>query len=149
MIKGILIMLSAAVGLWFTTGALSDLWHYWRLDHKAAAQVTAWKVIELSPSEFALRANYRFVVNAKERKGKTIFQTTYLNYPSAEKSIEHYKKDHFQVWYNAKNPKISSLQKEFPAKKCLRALASLGVMIYFCSFLKIFSKEKDPFSFSI
>jgi hypothetical protein len=135
MIKMILLLVSAFVGLWWTGGALFDLWSYWRLDQVAWAQNASWSVIEYSPSSFALQANYQFAIQDRQWDGKTIFKTPYLNGGSAEKALQLQEQGPLQIWYNGRNPQISSAEKEFPFKKCFYALITLGVGMYF--FLKL------------
>jgi len=123
---------AVAIALWFSGEAVHDLWVFWRLDRGASAVVYKWSVQEISSSEFALKASYRFMAKGREWAGKTIFEKPYyFNRPSAEKALQTKSQEHRIVWYSLSNPKHNSLERNFPYKKCFHALISLGVLIYF------------------
>lgn len=129
----VLVVISSAVALWFSAQAASALWNYSRLDSTAIAQIEQWGVAPISSSEFAIEAKYFFLSKKGERFfGKTIFKKPYfLNEPSARATIKGLKNRSWTVWYNSKNPTISSLQKIFPFQACIQAFLTVVVTLYF------------------
>lgn len=116
----------------FITAALHDIWGYIRLEEHTVAFINRMKVIEVSPSQFAVRASYAFKARGKTYRGKTVFSKPfYLNRESAEREIQNRLSQTWTVWYQPSRPKICSLEKNFPLKKCLYALMTLGVFFYF------------------
>lgn len=138
---------AVAITLWCSLEAASDLWLFWRLDHKAPVEIHKWSIQEISSSEFALKASYRFMAKDREWNGKTVFEKPYhFNRPSAEKALQKKREQHFVAWYSSSNPKHSSLEKHFPYKQCFHALVSLGVSVYlfflqYTNFSRIASKK--------
>jgi len=65
-------------------------------------------------------------------RGGTIFKKLYyLNRVASEQALLQKKMESQRVWYNFSNPKLNSLHRSFPYKKCFHALISLGVLNYF------------------
>ncbi|MBS0620360.1 MAG: hypothetical protein JSS61_02750 [Verrucomicrobia bacterium] len=128
----ILLILSGAVATWFVSIVLIDLNDYARLDRETPAQISEWKVIEISSSRFALAAFYQYEVDGIPYKGRMEFSSPpYLNRFAAENQMKSWKNKEWSAWYQASSPAFSSLRKEFPKKPALHALLTLGVFIYF------------------
>lgn len=137
---------TVAITLWFSGEAVRDLWLFGRLNHAAAAEIYKWSVQEISSSEFALKASYRFAANGGQWTGKTIFgKPYYLNRPSAEKALQGKRQERFTAWYSLSNPKHNALEKRFPYKKCFHSLVSLGVLFYFLFLQRYLCICAEPF----
>jgi hypothetical protein len=122
----------AAVALWVVGGALFGLAHYWKLSRPVSAQVVEWKVQEISPSSFAIEALYTYEVQGKRYSGKTLFdKPIYLNPYAAASDLKKWEALTWQAWIQPSHPEISSLQRNFPSKKIVHALLTLGVVLYF------------------
>jgi len=131
----LLLAVSAITAAIFLILAFHALWGYLRLEGRVVAHVHKWKVVEISPSQFALKASYTFNLGEKVYKGKTVFSKPYdLNRLSAEKRATAYSTKPWHVWFSPKAPHNSSLERNFPIKKCLYSLMALGICLYF-SFL--------------
>ncbi len=128
----ILLVVSGGIAVWFSGVALVSLWKYSLLNAQAPAQILNWQVCDLSSSRYAVSADYQFTINGVVYDGKTVFENPhYLNRFAAEHSIRHHSNHSWKAWYRESNPLRSSLEREFPMKKCLHALLTLGVFGYF------------------
>lgn len=128
----LLIWLSGLIMGGFLISASMDIWKYLRLEERVQATVKKWKVIEKSSSQFALRASYTFEYKGKVHHGKTTFSKPYhLNRLSAEKQTHFLSQKPWKVWVHSGHPEHSSLEKDFPLKKCLYTLMVLGIYFYF------------------
>ena len=128
----VLLVISGGIALWFSGIALGGAWKYFRLNAFASAQVLHWQTQEISSSRYAIEAEYQFEVAGKAYKGKTIFERPqFLNRFAAENYIAINGSKSWQAWYRKGGPGFSSLEKEFPKKKCLQAVLTLGVFFYF------------------
>lgn len=131
MIK-ILFIALGLVAAWFVGVAGVALYCYGQLDQYGPCQIKKWQLIEYSPSKVALEAFYTFSAKGKEWQGQMIFSKPYyLNLPSAQVALKEKEKRVWGVWYNHKNPSVSSLEKNFPYKHCFNALIVLGLAGYF------------------
>jgi len=136
-------IVTGAAALWFTGNALLDLWRYFRLGAVAVAEVTDWRVQEISSSEFGLEATYNYQVDGKLYSAKVLVkQPVYLNPYSAEKDLQKRKQQSWKTWYDPKSPSFSSLQKLFPLNYCMQAALSLVVFFYF-AFVNVFFKRRE------
>ncbi len=132
MVKKILLGCSLVCALYFTSTASWSLLSWYRLDDRAWANVTSWRVIEIDPSQFAIEAEFSFEHAGKTYNGVTKYAKPYsFNRPSAEKDIEHKKQERPIVFYNSKKPQSCSLEHAFPLKKCFYAALTLGILAYF------------------
>ena len=127
-----LMILTAAISLWFTGKATHGLWVYSRLAAQTQAAPKEWSVLEIGSSEYVLVSRYAYRIGEAEYEGKTIFKKpSFLNRASAEASIKDWTAHSWNVWYDPSHPLDSSLQKIFPFKNCIHALLALGVLGYF------------------
>lgn len=140
----VLVILAAGVALWFCVIAGYQLYHYLRLGSCAEAKVVAWNVKELDSSRFAIESIFEFQVDGVPYQGKSLLTSPiYLNPFAADEAIKLRDKEALFVWYQASNPLISSLSKEFPLKSFLHALLTLGVLLYFLSIPRLRGKVMD------
>lgn len=131
MFKALFIIIGIIAG-WFSCIAAIALISFIQLDRHVPGQVTAWRVVEYSPSQVALEAFYTFSIEGKLWERQMIFSKPYyLNLPSAEKALKEKKQESWDVWYNHRDPKKSSLEKIFPYKKCFNALVVIALLGYF------------------
>ena len=136
----VLICLAVAIAIWFSALAAYQTFCYLRLSSSAPATVTRWQIKELGTSRFAVEAFFEFESNGRHCNGSALFGPPfYLNPFSAEGAIKAKKKETFTVWFQASNPSVCSLQKEFPLKSFMHALMTLGVFVYF-----LFISRKIP-----
>jgi hypothetical protein len=128
----VLLVASGMIVLWFSGAAAVGMWKFFSLNGQIPAKILNWQVQELSSSRFALEADYRFDVDGNTYIGKTIFEKPqFLNRFAAENYMRINGSKSWETWYRTNNPEHNSLEKEFPQKKCLHALLTLGVFIYF------------------
>ena len=128
----ILLIASGLIAGWFLASAAPGLWKYFRLNARAPAEMLHWDVYELSSSRFAMQGEYQFKLNGNSYHGKTIIENPqFLNQFAAENYMVINSSRFRQTWYDSNNPSYNSLERNFPKKKCLQALLTLGVFIYF------------------
>lgn len=128
----VLLIVSGAIALWFSGIAFSSLWKYTFLNTQASAKIISWQAKELSSSRFALEAEFEFEQGGILYKGKTVFENPqFLNRYAAENYGNLVQTQSWKAWHRASNPNKCSLEREFPQKKCLHALLTVGVFAYF------------------
>jgi hypothetical protein len=133
----VLLLISGVILMWLGVGATSDLWTYYRLEETAPIISARWKVVEISSSEFGLKAFYQF----EKGVGKTVLQKPYyLNRFSAEKAAQEMLEKEWNVWYDPKDPSFNALEKQIPYKKIVYLLMAAGVSLFFA--LKIQSSRQ-------
>ncbi|MBY0529962.1 MAG: hypothetical protein K2P51_07200 [Rhabdochlamydiaceae bacterium] len=121
-----------AISLWIVGAALFALSNYWKLSTPVPAQVTQWKVVEISSSSFAVEALYTYEFKKKNYSGSTLFDAPlYLNPYAAASDLKKWEALTWQAWIQPSHPEISSLQRHFPSKKIVHAVLTLGVVVYF------------------
>lgn len=121
----------ASVVCWKSGVALYRLYGYYRLTAHAEASLSDWSVVKLAEDSYVLKTRYRF------QSGQRVFSADYLYYDSpylnawgAEKAIGK-APSKGEVWYSARNPLVSTLQKNYPLKECLSAAALWALLLYF------------------
>lgn len=125
----ILLILSVLFTGW---RAYKELNTYLKLDTIAAARVNSWEVVENSPSDYTLRANYFFTNGKKVYEDSSVFKKLrFLSESAAQSQISAYQKEKWTVFYSHKNPHFSSLQKLFPFKAMIHVVLALGIYLYF------------------
>ncbi len=139
----VLLVVTSLVTMGFLAKTTLRLTQYFSLNTSVKAQAMDWKVVEKSSSSFALEVIYQF--NAVKKEGVQgaiqLEKPYFLNLPSAERAIGELSKKSWDVFYNDKDPSISSLQRNFPFKDCIQCLLTLGVFIYFLFFKKIIEES--------
>jgi hypothetical protein len=124
--------------------AFFDLFSYFRLVAQTEAVTDHWKVVKKSSSSYPIRCIYHFEFQGKSYQGSSLLLPPHhLNRLSAEKAIIQLEKKKWKVWFDPKNPSISSLEKAYPTKKIVYALIALGVTLYFW-FVETNSKIRSP-----
>ncbi len=130
--RSLLVWVAGIITAGFLGSACYELWRYQQLEARVPAAIKEWKILEKSPSQFALKASYTFEYQGKVYRSKTVFAKPYhFNRISAEKQIKNISTQPWSVWIQPSHPERSSLQKTFPLKKCLYSLMCLGVFLYF------------------
>lgn len=128
----VLLVVSGAIALWFVMMAGSSAWKYVRLTAKAPINAVKWQVKEMTSSRYAMEGDYQFEVDGKKYFGKTILEKPqFLNRFAAENYLAIQGSKSWETWYQKSDPKCNSLERNFPKKKCLQALLTLGVFLYF------------------
>ncbi len=118
--------------LWRSALALIGVWDYWRLNTLIPVQVENWEVEQLGSSEYTIIATYSYDFSGKRYQSKIKFNKPYyLNRYAAQDDIKKFSQRSWTGWINAKNPQISSLERNFPYLKIFYAFVTLGVVLYF------------------
>ena len=137
----VLMGLVIVVGLWMGGKFLYHLYDYFLLSEHARAHVNEWKVEEYKPGKFLIAASFEFQVGGEKRVehfrfSKPVYQNVYL----AQALVEQWKVEAWEVWYNARNPQIVSLQKRLPVKEGVYLGLCLVVFFYF-AWLRVYVRK--------
>ena len=105
---------------------------YQLLNRSSKAEILCWTPISRSASDYTVMASYKYSDGKENFEGKTAFKKLrFLNQYAASAQIKEFEKESWKVYYNAKLPQISSLQKLFPFKAFIDAILVFGVFLYF------------------
>ena len=127
-----LLIFSGLMALFFFCVALAQMWRFVSLNEQTTAHIVHAKVKKRSSSRFAIEEEYSYQVGSTTYSGKTIFEKPqFLNRFTAENALLLCSNKQHVVYYMKRNPALSSLENPFPHKRCLQALITLGVFIYF------------------
>lgn len=134
--------LAIVVTILFFNWALAT-WDYLKLSSQTMGKVDAFFVKQLKENTYGIEASYTYNILGKEYKDKKVLTNPiFLNEYAAQSHLEKYwKAQDWPVWYSAKHPGNSSLQKLFPVKKFLSFFLSLSVLLYFLWLRKYVEKQ--------
>jgi len=137
-----LFVISTLVALYFNAILSYRLYYFFKLSSSSLAQIESWGVKKLSPSRFALTADFTFTVGGKPYKGTTVFsQPIFPNEDAAGGAVKEKSPTQEKVYYSPSSPKISSLQNDFPLKALFRGVLPLIIIIYFFALKSRFREE--------
>lgn len=126
-----LITVAMAV-LWFSASAAQLLYGYYSLTEEVPVEQVEWAVKRVYDDRHLIEGSYAFQVEGVEYEGKTLFsEPIYRNAWAAEQGLKELAAKKWVVFYIPKDPKISTINKEFPLKEALSAGVLWGVMLYF------------------
>jgi hypothetical protein len=126
------LVIFATVTLGYVGHALYRIYVYQSLQKHPPVTRIQWSIQELSDERFILNADYTFEVRGRTYTGKTAFRDkVYRNAWAAGQALAIYQTESWKVWYDPTNPRLSSLQKQFPYKECAYALILAALMVYF------------------
>lgn len=120
--------------LYFCGIALWDLAIYRQQTHMAKPLSLRFNYQEVGKEMYAPLVEYTF-----NEAGKIYEREESLRAPlarnefAAQDMLEELKTKQWQIWYSPQAPNRATLQKHFPLKECLTAIALLGLLFYFLS----------------
>lgn len=128
---GFLILIGLCT-LGYTIYTLSTVYNYHRLTGVESVQSAQWTIHPLGDDKYAPQAKYEFSYKGSAYQGETILSDDYdINTFAAKDKLEKFKKQEWKVWFDPSNPKYSSLQKKFPFKETVYAVALWFLLAYF------------------
>jgi len=129
---GVFLFLFTILTILFFNWAVA-LFGFLKLNTKTIGQAEAFFVKQLSENSYGIEVSYSFTVDGRNYRHQHILTNPrFLNHYAAQTHVEKYwKAEAWPVWYYAKDPKISSLQKLFPVKKFFSFFVGLSVFVYF------------------
>jgi hypothetical protein len=107
------------------------LYSYYRLDKKKACTLHKLKIKEDNKGKFYITSKFSFFFDNKQFSGRTNFSRKFLNYQAALEEAKKMAKINWDIWFDSKNPAISSLEKQFPLKNIIYTFIISGIIIYF------------------
>lgn len=142
LLRVLVLCMTALIALWYTGRLLMLLSEYWKRDLALVAQVTQWRVEEISAEEYALEASYTYEFNGIQYAGKTLFDApTYLNAYAAHADLDQWNGHAWEAWIQESCPSNATLQRKFPTKPLVQALLTFFVFVYFLCVLHLASKD--------
>lgn len=134
--------LMAAATLYFCASAVYSVHYYYRLSAQTLPAQMVWGYREISADALAPVASYAFTAQGKMVSGETLLdEPVFRNEWAVDKVLGELKTRSWRVWYDPSNPSHSSLQKTFPFKEILSALALAVLFLYFIG-LGIYVEKK-------
>ena len=105
---------------------------FYKLSQAAPAYIEKWVIEEGKGGKYVIGANYNFTTQGLSYKGHYKFsRLSYQNIYLAKDHLEKLKKKEWDVYFERKNPNISTLQHLFPFKQGVHLVLSLGILFYF------------------
>ena len=127
------VILFASVTLAYAVSTTVRLYHYYGLTDVTEGKVNEWTAERIGDDKYALKAHYSYTLNGKAYHGTDLEKwPIYRNAASAEKAA-NVKPALHEVWYRAKKPSASSLEKKFPTREVVYTAALLLTFIYLLS----------------
>ncbi|MBT3394084.1 MAG: DUF3592 domain-containing protein [Waddliaceae bacterium] len=109
-----------------------NVYRYNKTNRSCEAQSIVWGVEQRSSDSFVVVATYEYTIDDEEYSGKTTFKRkTYLNPWKAEEEYEAMAIQPWKVWYEAKKPENSTINKVFPLKVCIYSGILIALLVYF------------------
>ncbi|NGX28538.1 MAG: hypothetical protein K940chlam1_00719 [Candidatus Anoxychlamydiales bacterium] len=126
----VVLFLSGFIFCWFGFKTVNQINYYFVLDQASKAHIDKVKVKDLGKEKFEVLASYYYKVGEEFFFKTETFKNKFLNYDAAQTFGSKISKD-ISIWYNFKNPKISTMEKIFPIKNLVYSILTLIVFIYF------------------
>ncbi len=104
---------------------------YFSLNLQTNATIDNFDIINNKKNSYKALVCYSFKVKDKTFKNKIIYSKNFLNYMNANEFVEKLSHDNLPIWFNKKNPNISSFEKIFPIKNCVYVIITFIIFIYF------------------
>jgi hypothetical protein len=143
MLRKILLWASVVCALYFSVTAMFSFYAWQRLQARAWPISSAWRVVQLSESAFAIEADFSFEHKNAVYTAVTKFAKPYcFNRPAAEKEMKTLQESYNIVHFDPNSPSHASLQRLFPLKKCLHGLLTIGIALYFLFLDRIFLEKR-------
>jgi hypothetical protein len=118
--------------LWYSGIAYLKLSHYNSLTEETTASSSAWTVKTIAADAYIPEAYYSFYHQATLYDGVDVLTNElFKNAWAAEKALPEFAEKNRTVWYSPSDPHYSSLQKKFPLKESLSAVALWILLMYF------------------
>ncbi len=118
-------------GTWFVVRGGYALIHYYQFSLQVPATIEKWEVDQRDANKYALTAFYSYEFDGKNYRAKGQVDDLYPNPWAANRVLEKYKEQKWNVWINPKKPQKAVLEKKFPYKGTISAVVILGLVIYF------------------
>ncbi len=131
-------IIAGSICFWFSMKAGIHVYKYFKLNSKTTCSIDKWELNEDKSSKYTIIVYYSYEVSNQIFNDKYIFkQKLFLNSFAAKDQINYWKNKKWTVFYNSKNPNISSIEKAFPYKSCIYAIIAMSIFLYFI-FLKFY-----------
>ncbi len=125
------ITLIIALFIWFATQAGVALFTYSRLQVRVPIKIEKWEVKNLGSDRFVVWGNYSYLYDNKMYEGGEPFSPPFLNPWTAEKEVEKYSHQHWELWLDPKKPERRALEKRIPYKKVISSSILILLALYF------------------
>ncbi len=131
-------------GAWLTYSGIAAFkyYEYWRISSSVEPSSLNWVVIKKNEESFYPATLYGYKNNNLDYTGKTLWSSRYLNEWTASEAIERLKKVRLNVWFDATEPEISTLERIFPLKSIVYSIILFFLFVYFAVLTPNFCLKK-------
>lgn len=117
---------------YFTATAVHALYDYYLQTHTIQPLKIEWSYQEVGTDAYAPFATFTFPVDGTIVEGNTLLsQPLFRNEFAADEVLKELKEQPWKVWYSPSHPEHATIEKRFPIKESLSAVAVLGLFFYF------------------
>jgi hypothetical protein len=109
---------------------IKEINSYFSLNTQTRATIESFDVIN-KKENFKPLIYYSFKVKDKIYKNKNITRKKFLNNMNVKEYVDKLSHANFTIWYNKKNPNISSFERDFPIKNCVYLSLTFLIFVYF------------------
>lgn len=109
---------------------IKDIYTYFLLNQKTTGEFIGFDVID-SKNKCRALIKYSFKINDKIFKSYSSTKDNFLNHYTLQDYIKELPQENLTIWFNKKNPNISSIEKNFPIKNCIYLVVTLLIFAYF------------------
>jgi len=117
--------------IWFVVKAGYDLIHYYQLSQQAPVKIEKWEVQEQDANKYAIQVSYSYEYDGKNYQGSGLFGERYPNPWAANRALEKFETQTWNVWLNPKTPEKATFDRKFPYRATISAVVLIGLAIYF------------------
>ncbi len=111
-------------------------------NRQTVAKIQEFKIIKIGADRFGVEALYSYKVDGQKYDSFYTFQKPlFLNEFSASDNLKYWDMKEMKVWYKAKKPSQSILQKVFPLKELVYLVVIVSLNLYFF-FLRRFTSKR-------
>ncbi len=125
----------------FTVLSGVEIYRYISFSHQTKIEIIDYTLMS-KRGRYHIQVLYSYRVKGREYFKKEVLPEFYLNTYAAKESFEGDRAGYKGIWYNPSNPVKGSLVKAFPFNHGIRALAGIGIFIYFCYLKNLFDKKE-------
>lgn len=126
-----LILLLAALTLWWTYDALYLTFKYYTLSASTTIVITEIETVKKSDDDYRLEIEYLYIAGENSYKKRQMLPSKHLNLFAVQKAIDELKNKNLPLYFNPRDPNQASLERVFPLKQSFYAIIMISILCYF------------------
>jgi len=127
----LIIFLPTILFFLFSYKAFQEICFYLSLNEQKQGNILKYEIRNDKRDKYKALIHYSFKFKDKNFENKSFCREFFLNYINAKDYVEKLSKNNFTIWFNLKNPNISSFEKNFPVKNCVYVFITFLIFFYF------------------